>query len=88
MKLHLLVRTKSCAEIGRIEIETNAVPRVGEIVNLESLASSDLALGSVTTFFVDEVEWKLEGRKLIPHLTCHEWFEGDRRLELQSNGWL
>jgi len=61
------------------------VPRVGEIVDIGS--EFRLAQGQPTTFIVCDVTWVNEKGELIPHLKCHQWYDGDRQLELEEHGW-
>lgn len=88
MKIKLELHTKNGALITTepIEIESEVVPRVGEVIDLGDRSPTNT--GNVTTFFVLEINHVHEDSGLVPHLTCRQWWKGDRLLELQQLGWL
>ena len=87
-RMKLALYSKSGACIGDVYFDGEAVPRVGEVVDLAGYPAENLPFGEVTSFFVEDVIWAVDGARLIAHLTCRQWHEGDRRLELETRGWL
>ena len=65
-----------------VEIESDFLPRIGEIIEL------DVPLGSFDELFVFDIRYEMTGSSLTPHVHAREWHRGDRALELQERGWL
>ena len=88
MKIRLNLNSKNWAvfEGSPFELDTESVPRVGEIVDVGT--AFGLTERDVTTFIVLDLTWSNEDGTLIPTLNCHQWLDGDRKLELEESGWL
>ncbi|MBL4831732.1 MAG: hypothetical protein JKY55_17830 [Aliivibrio sp.] len=88
MEIKLDLNDKNWAKLmdGNFTIHSEAVPRVGEIIDLGT--SFEEKHGDPSTFIVTDVTWKVLGENLTPHLECHCWLDGDRQLELETRGWV
>ena len=81
--IDLLLFTKDHVRIAGLSVESDHVPRVGEIIDVSNLAPPKPA-----SFFVFDVDWIAKNRKLVPRVHCRQWHEGDRRIELEQHGWI
>lgn len=78
--------TKNWALIKDIEIESEYVPKVGELIDAGLLL--DIPEGEVQNFFVTKVIYVINKEKMFPVVTCKQWLQGSRQEELESRGWL
>ena len=78
--------TKNCALLKSIEIESQYVPKVGEIIDGGLLL--ELPEDEVQIFFVTKVIHVINKEKIFPVITCKQWLQGSRQEELESRGWL
>ena len=83
IKLELYSKNWAIFEGSPYVVTSENVPRVGEIVDVGSEFK-----GEPSTFIVLDVIWNNENGELIPILKCHQWFDGDRQLELEEHGWI
>ncbi len=86
--IQIRLHKKNYAVIREDEIESEYVPRVGEILELYDYCQAFDPSLEITDFFIYEVKHKTIGKKLIPVIDCRQWLEGDRRTELKNLGWL
>jgi hypothetical protein len=70
----------------RIEIETEIVPKVGELI--DALEYLELPKGQVGLFIVRSVIYKLTAEGFVAYITGHDWCKGIRAELLQERGWL
>ncbi|MBK1829518.1 hypothetical protein JIN77_02175 [Verrucomicrobiaceae bacterium R5-34] len=79
--------TKNHSLFGdRIEIHTEAVPRVGEIIDAHEFL--ELSNDQVSDFMVLSVIYKLTKDGFSPYITARQWHKGLRHELLESRGWL
>lgn len=84
----LNIFNKNFALIESRTVQCEAVPRVGEFVDLpaDAMASAD----GLHQALVHEVTWQLLGNKLTPEVNCHATGNdpSNRLLRLEEQGWL
>ena len=78
--------TKNWALIKSIEIESQYVPKVGELIDGGLLL--ELPEDDVQNFFVTKVIYVINKKKMFPVITCTQWLHGYRQEELECRGWL
>jgi|GEM_PF-3259032 len=78
--------TKNWVLFKDIEIESQYVPKVGELIDGGLLL--DLPEDEVQNFFVTKVIYVINKEKMFPVITCRQWLNGSRQEELESRGWL
>jgi hypothetical protein len=78
--------TKNCALLKTIEIESQYVPKAGELIDGGLLL--ELPEDEVQNFFVTKVIYVIDKKKIMPVVTCRQWLQGSRQWELESRGWL
>jgi hypothetical protein len=70
----------------RIEIDTEIVPRVGELI--DAWEHLKLSKDEVGDFMVMSVIYKLTSKGFAAYITAHQWHKGLRFELLQERGWL
>lgn len=88
-ELRLEVYGKNFALAHEAQLQTSAVPRVGEYVALP--AAVQAWVQNMTHALVHEVEWLLDGAALVPVVRCHatdHTTSSNRLLRLEEQGWL
>lgn len=70
----------------RVDIESQYVPRVGELIYAGRLV--ELSDDEPHNFFVTKVIYEATDTGIIPVVTCQQWYKGSRQEELESRGWL
>jgi hypothetical protein len=70
----------------RIEIETEVVPRVGELIDAHEFLQ--LSKDEVGDFMVLSVIYKLTPKGFVAYITARQWHKGFRWEVLQARGWL
>lgn len=79
--------TKNWALLKTIEIKSQYVPRVGELIDAGLFL--DIPENEVQNFFVTKVIYVINNNlKFFPVVTCRQWCQGSRQDELESRGWL
>jgi hypothetical protein len=87
VKIFIQFCSKSDSLFGdRIEIDTDFVPRVGELIDAHDFLS--LPSNQVGDFIVLSVVNKLTTGGIIPYITARQWHRGFRHELLQERGWL
>lgn len=86
IKLDLYSKNWSRMTPEPLRLESFHIPRVGEIVDVGNLLGQ--TPDEVSTFIVLDVTWDYDDGSLTPTLKCLQWYKGDRKMELQSQGWL
>ena len=74
---------KNQATKNEIMIETNYIPRVGEIVYFKGKFND-----SKVSHLVLDVSYEIDSQSLTPVVICREADPIDRNIRLQENGWL
>ena len=74
---------KNNAMKNEIEIETNHIPRVGEIIYFKGKFDDDKV-----SHLVLDVSYEIDNQSLTPVVICLEASPDDRSIRLQENGWL
>ncbi len=82
------LHSKNMALIMEVSIDAAYVPRVGEVINFHGNPNISNDYKDTLDFFVYEVTYTTENNVLIPELNCRQWWHGDRRIELEEQGWL
>ena len=70
----------------RIEIESDIIPRVGEIIDAAEYCK--VPLGEVGDYIVTSVIYKITKEGFVPYITAWQWYRGHREELLQARGWL
>jgi len=78
--------TKNWALLKDIEIESQYVPKVGELIDGGLLL--EIPEGEPQNFFVTKVIYVIDKKKIMPVVTCRQWLQGSRQQELELRGWL
>jgi hypothetical protein len=79
--------TKNDVLLGdRVEITTQVVPRVGELIDADEFL--ELSGKQVGDFIVMSVVYKLTGNGFVPYISARQWHKGFRFELLQERGWL
>jgi len=78
--------TKNWALLKSIEIESQYVPKAGELIDGGPLL--EMPEDEVHNFFVTKVIYETTKTGIIPVVTCRQWLQGSRQEELESRGWL
>ena len=78
--------TKNWSLIKSVEIESQYIPKVGELIDAGILL--ELPKDEVHNFFVSKVIYEIDKKKIIPIITCFQWLQGHRQMELEMRGWL
>ncbi len=83
-------RDKNGALLGeRVHIESDFVPRAGELLWVGDLPDLQHLLDSRDGFFiVESVVYHLGHGKAVPCVTARKWLKGHRYELLQERGWL
>src|SRR5207253_2057393 len=86
-KIYIQLVSKNFALSGdRIEIESDIIPRVGEIIDVyEYLA---IPQGQVGNYIVTSVIHKLTKNGFAAYISARQWLKGYRHELLQERGWL
>lgn len=82
------IHNKNYTLIKEIKVDGVHVPRVGEIISLHRDDNLLKNYDGPYVFFVYDVSYSIENNVLEPEINCRQWFEGDRKAELQEQGWL
>lgn len=83
-KVKIQFVTKNHTLIGEpVEIETDYVPRIGELLDSEAVLRE-----SNTTFIVTSIINKVTPSGIIPFITAQNWYKGLRAELLEQYGWL
>jgi hypothetical protein len=69
-----------------VKLKTDYVPRVGELINTRGFFKHQLKQSDI--FFETKVIYEATRTGLVPHVTCKQWWKGDRLFELQERRWL
>ena len=86
-KAYIQFLVKSGSLYGeRIEIDTDLIPRVGELIDAHSYLN--LERSEIGDFFVLSVIYKLTSEGFVAYITARQWLKGLRHQELQGRGWL
>lgn len=84
-KLKIQHIAKNGSSIGQpIEVETSYVPRVGEIIDSESIIANE----SNKFFIVTSIVHKATKSNLTPYITVKNWYKGIRSDLLGEYSWL
>jgi hypothetical protein len=86
-KIYLQLETKNFSLHGnRIEIESDIIPRVGEIIDAYEYLGGPKE--EVRNYIVASVIYKLTNNGFVPYITARQWWKGYRHQLLQERGWL
>ena len=86
-KAFIQLSTKNGSLLGdRIEIETDIVPRVGELI--DGWAYLKMDKGDVGDFMVESVIYKLTREGFAAYISARQWYKGLRHDLLKERGWL
>jgi hypothetical protein len=86
-KVYLQLVTKNFALDGdKIEIESDIIPRVGEIIDAQEYCS--IPKGNVSNYIVTSVIYKLTKSGFVSYISAQAWWQGFRHELLQERGWL
>jgi hypothetical protein len=77
---------KNWALLKTVEIESQYVPKVGELIDGSGLLK--LPEDEIQNFFVTKVIYEITKKEIIPVVTCRQWCHGSREDELKERGWL
>jgi hypothetical protein len=84
MLITIKVFSKNMALIKNVELETDAVPRIGEAIWLEFDG-----MDSDVSYLIHDVFYYVSEQRLSPVVCCHEATpNAHRKLVLEENGWL
>ncbi len=75
--------SKKFAETGKTTINSNIVPRVGEVIHINHPHSEYVEL------MVFDVSYAIKDDEITPIVKCHYSGDSERRLEIRkAHGWL
>lgn len=83
-KVRIQLISKNESLIGnRIEIKTQYVPRVGELIDMNDFIDRENPI-----FMITSVINKVTKEGIIPYITAKNWLKGNREEILEEFGWL
>ena len=85
IRIKLLSKSSSVME-DNLEIESNFVPRVGELIDGSTYLTKNG--DQVSSFIVQSVVYELSKHGLVACVTARQWYKGYRYALLQDRGWL
>lgn len=86
-KIYIQLESKNFALYGdRIEIESDIIPRVGEIIDAAQYL--EFRQDEVSRFMVSSLIYNLTKNGFVPYICAHQSHKGFRHKELQERGWL